>query len=140
MIKCWSKFHIQILWYSFTRQNRFPLTPSQYFSGKQENPSSSASRHVNSSVCMYFFHDSEFFFSNLCIPPCMVAKKFQIHGVKITGKYTCESKNWICLPMVPSKTLLQVFIITTPGRRKLPISPKQSVLKIYLSSAGRAGL
>ena len=26
----------------------------------------------------------------------MVAEKFQIHGVKITGKCICESKNWIC--------------------------------------------
>ena len=25
----------------------------------------------------------------------MVAKNFQIHGVKITGKCICESKNWL---------------------------------------------
>ena len=25
--------------------------------------------------------------------PTVIAKKFQIHGVKITGKYICESKN-----------------------------------------------
>ena len=29
VIKFWSKFQIQILWYSFTRDNRFVLTPSQ---------------------------------------------------------------------------------------------------------------
>ena len=28
MIKFWSKFHFQILWYSFTWDNRFLLTPS----------------------------------------------------------------------------------------------------------------
>ena len=44
----------------------------------------------------------------------MVAEKFQIYDVKITGKYIYESKNWICsfLLMSPSKTLPQVFIIT----------------------------
>ena len=26
MIQFWSKFHIQIFWYSFTRDNRFLLT------------------------------------------------------------------------------------------------------------------
>ena len=43
----------------------------------------------------------------------MVAEKFQIYGVKITGKYICESKNWICsfLLMPPSKTLPRVYII-----------------------------
>ena len=34
----------------------------------------------------------------------------------------------------------QVFIITTPGRRKLPISPKQSVLKIYFPQQREGGL
>ena len=29
----------------------------------------------------------------------MVTKMFEIHGVKITGKYICESKNWIWLLM-----------------------------------------
>ena len=48
------------------------------------------------------------FFSNLYIPPWL-KKMFQIHGVKITGKYICESKNWICSfsLMPPSKTLPQ---------------------------------
>ena len=34
------------------------------------------------------------FSSNLYIPLCL-KKIFQIHGVKITKKYICESKNWI---------------------------------------------
>ena len=29
IIKFWSKFQIQILWYSFTRDHSFPLTPFQ---------------------------------------------------------------------------------------------------------------
>ena len=37
----------------------------------------------------------------------MVAEKFQFDDVKITDKYICESKNWICLFLFspPSKTL-----------------------------------
>ena len=58
-------------------------------------------------------------------------------GEKITGKYICESKK------------LNLFIFThaleqnsssgtyhnPAGRKKLPISPKQHFLKIYLSPA-----
>ena len=57
----------------------------------------------------------------------MIAEKFQIHGVKITGKCICESKSWICsfLLMFRSKNLSQVLIITFAGRRKSTISPKQ---------------
>ena len=69
------------------------------------------------------------FFSNLHMPPWL-QESFQIHYWKI---YLLV-KNWIC---APSKTFPQVFIITTPGRRKLRISPIQSVLKIYFSSADR---
>ena len=66
-----------------------------------------------------------------------VAKKFKIHGVKITTKCICESKNLICsfLLMSPSKNLSQVLIITTPGRRKFPNSPTQRFL--YFFSAER---
>ena len=55
MIKFWSKFHIQILWYSFTSDSRFLLTPSQSLPGK----SSSASGHINSILSVYIFLDSE---------------------------------------------------------------------------------
>ena len=43
----------------------------------------------------------------------MIAEKFQICSFKITGKYICESKNWIYsfLLMPKSKTLPQIFII-----------------------------
>ena len=40
MIKFWSKFHFQILWHSFTRDNRFPLTPSLIFPRKILPPAS----------------------------------------------------------------------------------------------------
>ena len=59
MIKFWSKFNIQILCYSFTWDNRFLLTPFQSFPGKQENPSSSASKHINHILSLYPFLDSE---------------------------------------------------------------------------------
>ena len=59
IIRFWSKFHIQILRYSFTRENRFLLNPSHSLQGKQENLCSSASRQVNNSLSKYFFLDSE---------------------------------------------------------------------------------
>ena len=59
MIKFWSKLHIQILRYSFTRNNFFLLTPSQSLPGKHENLSSSVSRHISNSLSMYLFLDSE---------------------------------------------------------------------------------
>ena len=59
IIRFWSKFHIQILGYSFTKENRFLLTLSQSLQGKQENPCFSASRHVNNSLSVYFFLYSE---------------------------------------------------------------------------------
>ena len=85
------------------------------------------------------------FFSNLYIPPGL-QKSFKFMVLRLlentfvsqnTGKYICESKYWICLLMAQNKTLPQVFIITTTGRRKLLISPNQNVLKIYFSSAER---
>ena len=53
------KLHIKILWYSFSRNSRFLLTPSQFHPGKQESSSSCASRHINNSLSMYLFLDSE---------------------------------------------------------------------------------
>ena len=59
MIQFWSKFHIQIPWYGFTRDNRFLLTFSKSLPGKQKNPSSSTSRHISNRLSMYLFLDSE---------------------------------------------------------------------------------
>ena len=56
MIKFLSKFHAQILWYSFTTDNRFLLTSSSL---SQENPSCSASQHINNCLSVYLFFDSE---------------------------------------------------------------------------------
>ena len=55
----------------------------------------------------------------------MVADKFQIYGVKITGKYICESKSWICsfLLMPLSKTLPQFFIIIPQAEGNYPFLP-----------------
>ena len=71
----------------------------------------------------------------------MVAEKFQIHSVTITGKCICESKNWICsfLFMSLSKNLPQVLIITTPCRRKLTISPK-TMFFVFFPNRKRGGL
>ena len=51
-------------------------------------------------------------FSRNYIYPTMFAEKFQIHGVKITEKYICESKNSICS-----------FLILHPPRPKKKKSP-----------------
>ena len=69
--------------------------------------------------------------------PTMVAEKFHIYGVKITGKYIFESKNLNLFILSPSKAFPQLFIITMPGRRKLSILPKQRFLKIYFSLVER---
>ena len=202
IIRFWSKFHIYILGYSFTRENRFLLNSSQSLQGKQENPCPSASRHVNNSLSKYFFLDSEinnkgmkvqikrafksYFLlpknnertDRLCIrfsstlntsvlrflyPPGQVLlittivldlsriflefflkpvypsipKKFQIHVVNITGKWIYEL-NWICLLMLPSKTLPQVFIITTPREGNYPFLPNKVFWKsIFPQQRGR---
>ena len=46
----------------------------------------------------------------------------QIYGVQITGKYICQSKNWICLFLFvpPSKTLPR-FLSLTSRKMKLSI-------------------
>ena len=62
----------------------------------------------------------------------IVAEKFQIYSVKITGTYICESKHWICsfLLMPPRKTLPQVFII-------IPQAEGTAFLKIFFLSGKR---
>ena len=56
----------------------------------------------------------------------MVAEKFQIHGVKITGKCICYLKSGIFSFLLTSlsKNFSQVLIITTASKRKLTISLK----------------
>ena len=54
MIKFWFKFHIQIIWYSFTRDNRFLLTLSQSLPEKQENPPASLDKSATTLVYMFY--------------------------------------------------------------------------------------
>ena len=72
----------------------------------------------------------------------MIAEKFQIYSVKITGKYICQSKKkkGICpfLLMPPTKTL-SGFYQYSPGRRKLPIPTEQCFLKIYFFPSRKGG-
>ena len=66
----------------------------------------------------------------------MVAEKFQIYSVKITGKY------WICsfLVVIESKTHHPGFYHYSPGRKKLPVPPEQHFLKILLlEQKGKGG-
>ena len=57
----------------------------------------------------------------------MIAEKFQIYSVKITGKYICQSKKkkGICpfLLMPPTKTLSPVFISTLQAEGNYPFLP-----------------
>ena len=74
--------------------------------------------------------------------PTMVAEKFEIRCVKITGKYI-ESKKWICsnILMPLCKTLPQIFIITPPGSRELCNSPKQRFFEnLFFPSRIEGGL
>ena len=72
----------------------------------------------------------------------MIAEKFQIYSVKITGKYICQSKKkkGICpfLLMPPTKTLSGFYQYST-GRRKLPIPTEQCFLKIYFFPSRKGG-
>ena len=69
----------------------------------------------------------------------MAAEKFQILGVKITGKYICELKSWICLVLLmsPSKTLPQILIITYHSRQGEITHFPQCFFKIYFSPSER---
>ena len=75
------------------------------------------------------------FFSNLCIPPIFQPWKkcFKLMVLRLLEN-TFVSKR---LESVHFYSYPQVFIITTLGRKKLPISPKQSILKIYFLPSER---
>ena len=53
MLKLWSKFQIQIVWYSFTRDHSFILPPWKILS--------QTSVHINDSLSMYLSLDSELY-------------------------------------------------------------------------------
>ena len=69
----------------------------------------------------------------------MVAKKFQIYGVNITGKYICGSKKWICsvLLMPPTKSLPQIFIIMPQAEGNYPFLPNSIFCRSIFSLAER---
>ena len=74
----------------------------------------------------------------------MVAEKFQIYGVKITGKHIntsvsqkIESAHFYSCPQ--AKLSLRC-LSSRPGKRKLPIPPEQHFLKIYFSQAESGGI
>ena len=73
----------------------------------------------------------------------MVAEKFQIDSVKVTGKYICETKklNLFIFTHAPRQNSPPGFYHYHPGRRKSPIPPKKHFLKIYcLPSRKRGGV
>ena len=72
-------------------------------------------------------------------PPPMVAEKFHIYSIKITGKYICEPKNWICsfLLMFPKQNSPPGFYHYPPGKRKLSIPPELHFLKIFFLQQNR---
>ena len=54
IIQFWSKFHIQILWYSFTRGSRFLLTPSQSLPGKHGKlPPATVDTSTTALLCIF---------------------------------------------------------------------------------------
>ena len=95
MNKFWSKFHIQILWYSFTRDNRFLLTPFQSLSGKQENPSSGTSIHVNNNLSVHFFLGSELSNERMKVQVKRVFKGYFFVTKKTIRKQTVSAWNFL---------------------------------------------
>ena len=81
---------------------------------------------------------SWFFFSNLYILPWLT-KIFQIHGVKITGKYI-ESKHWICsfLLMSSSKTITPAFYHHYSRQKEIIHFPQTNFFE-YLFFPSREG-
>ena len=69
--------------------------------------------------------------------PTVVAKKFQIYGVKITGKYICDTKSWICsfLPISPNKTSPYVLISTPKAKGNYPFSLNRIFWKSFFLPA-----
>ena len=76
MIKCWSRFHIQILWYSFTLDNRFLVTLSLSVPEEQENTFSSASRHISNSLNVYLFRNSDLNYGEMKVQVKRAFKSF----------------------------------------------------------------
>ena len=68
---------------------------------------------------------------------CFSVFMFQIYGVKITRKYICKSKKWICsfLLTLLSKVLPQVRI--TPKQKQITHFSRTDFFEIYFPTAER---
>ena len=73
------------------------------------------------------------FFSNMYIPPWL-QKSYGVNGVKITGKYICQSVKKLSL-FIFCHAPKQNITPPLPSRRKLLISPEQRFLGIYFFPA-----
>ena len=105
--------------------------------------------HPSSSQLTSRIHPLRIFLEFFPIPvnSTMFVEMFQIYGVKITGKYIYESKNWICSFLVEPQAKLSPGFYHYPqteGNYLFP--PEQRFLKIHFSPAekqkagGRRGL
>ena len=82
------------------------------------------------------------FFSNLYIPPWL-RKSFKFTVlILLENTFVSQKKGISSFLIIPqSKTLPQVLIITSPGRRKLPISPEQRFFEnLFFPSTKGGGL
>ena len=123
MIKFWSKFHFQILWYSFTWDNRFLVTPS-LISYRKILPPAPLDTSATALVCIF----------SPILNSMMEGWKCRSTEL-LSPKNKQESKHFLEICMKFFSNLPQVLIITSPGKRKLTISPKQRFF--YFSSAER---
>ena len=67
--------------------------------------------------------------------PTMIVEKFKLMVLRLLENTFVSQKAESVHSYSCPQTLSQVFIITTQGRRKLPISPEQHFLKICFSPA-----
>ena len=123
MLKLWSVFYIQNVWYSFTRGNSFQQTPSQSLPGKQENPSPNAferarldmqfSSTSNTSVCRYALFKNQG--PNFLLPNFFFWKIFQpfiesSHSFRVIMKYQTKYSMRVCLSQYLKKLFKSVSI------------------------------
>lgn len=144
MIKFWSKFRSK----SFDTALLELIVSYRPRPGfLHENTSPGVFRHMNNSISMHLFTNSELqpgkskefdnqmirvqfkrpfksFFLLKPVYTTMVGEIFHIYGIKVTGKYICDSKNLLILNISPSKILPQV--LTTTPQANFPF-PRGSV-------------
>ena len=67
----------------------------------------------------------------------MVAQKFQIYGVKITGKYICESKNKSVHFYSCPQAKLSLRFLSLPPREKEFTYSSRTVFSVFFSPSER---